>query len=75
MKEKMDELKKENEHLKKENKIFRERHADAEENATHVNKRSEQNVDNIISCVICEFVAKTEAGLKVHMGRKHKESI
>ena len=75
IKESLDEIKKENEHLKTENKTFRERYATVDENADHVSKLSEPNTYNIFSCVNCEFVAKTEAGLRVHMGRKHKESI
>ena len=66
--DRMDKVKKENEHLKQENKTVRE-------NAAHVNKESDENTDNLFSCAKCEFVAKTEAGLRVHIGKKHKESI
>ena len=69
MKSKFDSLEKEIEYLK--TQIKRKEHAD-EKVVEHEVEAADPESKSCISCGKCDFVAKSEAGLKTHDTVKHK---
>ena len=64
MKDNMIEVEGENKDLKKENKVLRERFGGA----------TKDDDGDMFYYVMCDYAGKSEAGLKVHTGKKHKGS-
>ena len=70
--ERMDAIGRENNNLKKENKALMERYGDIGKEPTNDDLDRDKDM---YSCRICDFAGKSEAGLKVHIGKKHKSSL
>ena len=66
--ERMDGLERENILMQKENKAFRERYV-------YTTDDDNESYKDMFFCAMCDFAEITEAGLKVHIGKEHKESL
>ena len=67
-KERTKRMERDNLQLKKENKAFRERYV-------YSTDEDNESYKDMFFCEMCDFAEITEAGLKVHIGKEHKESL